>query len=130
MLAFEVSINGVKRCTTGIEANGCMMAILTWLQQHPPRDRYAHPYDNRLDFDVGAAWSKEEINENGKWLKETLTVGDSITIRLLEATEVDALTIKQQCSTPRDRDRSERLYYEQLKQKYRRVNRRRKKTAS
>ena len=123
MLAFEVSINGVKRCITGIEADGCMMAMLTWLQRDPSIDRY----NNELDFDVSASLSREDIHENGKWLKETLTVGDSITIHIVEATEVDALTTQR--STPRDRERSERRYYEQLKQKYRRVNRRRKKTA-
>lgn len=123
MLAFEVSINGVKRCITGIEADGCMMAMLTWLQRDPSIDRY----NNELDFDVSASLSREDIHENGKWLKETLTVGDSITIHIVEATEVDALTAQR--STPRDRERSERRYYEQLKQKYRRVNRRRKKTA-
>ena len=123
MLAFEISINGVKKCTTGITGNGCMTAILTWLEHHPAR----HRQDNKVNFNVGASWGITENEEDGKWIDESLHVGDSITIRVVEVSEVDPLTIHNR-PTPRNRERSERRYYEQLKRKYRKVNRRRKKS--
>lgn len=125
MLAFEISINGVRKCTTGITGNGCMAAILTWLEHHPARGRE----DNKVNFNVGATWGTTEFHEDGKWLDETLHFGDSITIRIVEVSEVDPLATHNR-PTPRDRERSERLYYEQLKMKYRKVNRRRKKSPS
>ena len=124
MLAFEISINGVKKCTAGIETDGCITAILAWLQHQPARNTQ----DNCLTFDVGSLQRIDEADVYGRWLNEILTVGDSLTIRIVEVSVSDASIIHEHAS-PRDRERSERQYYERLKQKYRKVNRRRKKTA-
>ncbi len=127
MLAFEISINGGKKCTTGITGNGLMSAMLTWLQHQSVRDPRDYPHDNKVNFHVSAVCGTEEFSEVGKWLDETLHVGDGITIRVVEVSEVDPVATHNR-TTPRNREQSERRYYEQLKRKYKKVNRRWKKS--
>jgi hypothetical protein len=92
-LRFEISINGRKSCTSGMDGYGVLDVILSRVK----RDPAAYPGKPERPGDAArskAAWSRERIDvsvggldtaseEHLHWLRRGLRVGDRVSIRLL-----------------------------------------------
>ena len=84
MLAFEVYINGKKRCTAGIRGPCVLTAALCWvLRGRTSRGRKR----KELNFGVGGLVSRSD--EDLQWLQRDVQPGDEVTIRIIEAAKVD-----------------------------------------
>lgn len=90
MKAFEVTLNGRRQCTAGVE-NGVLTAILSFVSQ-TRANAEAQPAEasETLDLRVGGlARIDPDTRENLEWLHLPLSVGDEITIRILELQDCD-----------------------------------------
>jgi hypothetical protein len=83
MVAFEIKINGKKRCVAGLDEVGDLTATLSWNDQNATHQK--------LWFNVGGV-----TGERGKsdrvmlWLDERfLRIGDRISIRIVETQTAD-----------------------------------------
>ena len=82
MKAFMVSVNGRHVCTAGIGPDGLLSTILNWVGGGPRRDAEGH-----FRLHVGALDSR--TNEHVRWHTPDMKVGDEVTIRIIEADQVD-----------------------------------------
>lgn len=122
MICLEVKINGKEVCKAGIEHEfGIVCAIIDWVK----RDVSSFPEDKPRLFEEeemkisisGSATYGNDDSEELSWLKNNLSVGDEISIRIVES---------EVCDSPKSRKRLEpnfvenakRRYYEQLKKEY------------
>lgn len=80
MIALQVSVNGQHFTTAGWTEGGMVSAIVN-VCPRPPHDP---PFS--LELRVGGADAKKNLLE---WLVERPTIGDEITIRIVETGEVD-----------------------------------------
>src|SRR5690349_18275190 len=84
MLAFEVHVNGKKRCTAGIRGPCVLTAALSWvLRGGTSRGR------KRKELNLGVGGLVSRSDEHYQWLQRGLHRGDEVTIRIIEATKVD-----------------------------------------
>jgi hypothetical protein len=82
MKAFVVTVNGQRLCTAGIGPNGVLSAGIHWVGGGPNRDA-----EGIFGFHVGGLDSR--TSEHVDWTTPELKVGDSITLEIIEADEVD-----------------------------------------
>ena len=82
MKSFVVSVNGRRICTAGIGPNGVLSAILSWVGGGSRRAA-----EGRLTFHVAGLDSRTD--EHADWAVPEVAVGDEITIRIVEAENVD-----------------------------------------
>lgn len=122
MIAFEVSIDGQKKCTAGIADLGVASVIATWVRRasRDPTSDQPIPghFEEELTLDVGGlAHDPDGASVQVSWLRQSLKVGQQITLSVVETQEPDP---------PRTRDREDptwtarkkREYYERLKREY------------
>ena len=84
MLAFEIHINGKRKCTAGIHGPCVLTASLCWvLRGRTSRGRKR----KELNFGVGGLVSRSD--EDLQWLQRGLQQGDEVAIRIIEAAKVD-----------------------------------------
>jgi hypothetical protein len=83
MLAFEIHINGQRKCTAGIRGPCALTASLCWVLREPKSRRGQH---QELHLGVGGLDSSDEFLE---WLQRDLKPGDEVTVRIIEAAKVD-----------------------------------------
>ena len=83
MLAFEVYINGKKRCTAGIRGPCVLTAALCWVLREPGSRR------KRQQLTLGVGGLTVRSDEDLQWLQRELQRGDEVTIRIIEAAQVD-----------------------------------------
>jgi hypothetical protein len=115
MIAFEVSLNGRRVCTAGIEHFGVVSAILTWVRRHPKRSRTGKTVEEELTAEVGGLRSQDsEPGEHLEWFKRSLHVGDRVSIRVVDVTKVDAPKTRPR-DDPATVARAKRRYFERLK---------------
>jgi hypothetical protein len=117
MIAFQVGLNGMPICTAGIEDVGVLTSVLTWARRRA--SGHDHPgVEEELMFEVSALDSRDpKESEHLKWLSESLRVGDSISIRIVEV-EAAHTPVERRRDDPEAVERSRRRYYEQLKREY------------
>ena len=84
MVAFEVYINGKKRCTAGIRGPCALTASLIWALRGPMSRR-----GKRKELNLGVGGLVSRSDEFLDWLHRDLQPGDEVTIRIIEAAEVD-----------------------------------------
>ena len=109
MKAFQIAKNGRPQCLAGVGAFGVLTVIATWIRAR------RQPSSERIGLTVGGL---TERHEHLRWAKEVpLAVGDEITIRVVNAAEVDR-PMERRKRNRRVEERSERAYYERLKEKY------------
>lgn len=119
MICFEVHINGKKACTAGIESEyGVLTSILTWVK----RDLSKFPLEVRdtiqkeeLNLNLAGHISHgENDNENLDWIRQSVSIGDEITIKIIEADNYDK-PHKRRRSDPDFVEKQKRNYFNRLK---------------
>ena len=97
MKSFEVKINGKKQCTAGVGQNGVLTAILSFAKgtrASPETDQGSE--SESLDIRVaGLANIDPGTSEHLEWLHQDLSVGDEITIKIVEVLECDEPKTKE-----------------------------------
>jgi hypothetical protein len=84
MLAFEVHINGKRKCIAGIGAPGVLTATLTWvLRKKEGRRRKSE----ELELGIGGLLSRTD--EFLEWLQRDMRLGDEVAIRIVEVADSD-----------------------------------------
>jgi hypothetical protein len=88
MKCFEVKINGARVCTAGVE-DGVLTAILSFVKQQDaskeaPEDQVRDRPES-LDIRVGGLENIEPgASAHVEWLTQGISVGDEVTIRIVE----------------------------------------------
>jgi hypothetical protein len=122
MIAFEISIDGQKTCTAGVSDVGVASVMVAWVRRpaRDPTSEEAIPgrFEEELTLDAGGlTHDPDGASAHLNWLRQTLKVGQQITLAIVETEVVDP---------PRTRDREDptrikrqkREYYERLKREY------------
>jgi hypothetical protein len=122
MIAFEISIDGQKRCTAGVADLGVASVIATRVRRvwrdpttgQPVPDRF----EDELTLDVGGL----EHDADGaavhlRWLQQPLKPGQEITLTIVETSEADPPSSRSR-EDPAWAERRKREYYERLKREY------------
>jgi hypothetical protein len=100
-MRFEVSINGEKACTAGIQDFGVLSAIVTRVKRNPNKVNPSKLKNSTLEefleelteIEITGLDSNDSAGEHGKhvhWLRQVLKAGDEIIIRVLPPGESDA----------------------------------------
>ena len=84
MLAFEICINGNNRCTAGISGPCVLTACLSWILREPKSRR-----GKRKELKLGVGGLVSHSDEDLEWLSRDVQPGDEVTIRIIEAANVD-----------------------------------------
>ena len=110
MIAFEVTINGTRACTAGLDRQGVMTAMLCYVKR---------PDTTELEFDFGSLWSHQPAgNEHLKYIDhQSLKPGDTILIHIVEAAESDDPQ-KRRIDKPQTEAEQDHAYRERLKRQY------------
>jgi hypothetical protein len=53
MIAFEVSLNGKRVCTAGVQDFGVLSAIVSWVRRRPAQSRDGKTIEEELTVEVG-----------------------------------------------------------------------------
>jgi ribosomal protein S14 len=88
MKAFEITLNGTKQCIAGVE-DGVLTAILSYVSTSAGDDTQSGASEN-LEIRVGGmANIGPGVADQVEWLFQPLSVGDELTIKILEVYESD-----------------------------------------
>ena len=122
MIAFEISIDGQRRCTAGVGDLGVLSVITSWVRRPSQNagagDVRGEQFEEELTLDVGGLMHDSDgANVNLKWLDQSLRVGQSMTVKVVNAATVDS-PVSRQREDPAWAERRKREYYEQLKREY------------
>ncbi len=122
MICFEIFINGNKACTAGVDSEyGVLTSMLTWVKRDL-NNFSASTRDNipseELDLRVSGQISRSQNDyENLDWIKESLSIGDEIKIRIIDSPKADEPP-QRQSSDPNFVEKQKQKYYEKLKKEY------------
>jgi hypothetical protein len=105
MFAFEVLANGKKLCLAGIGDDGVLTAIVSLTSKKGSDD---------LRLNVGGLISP--VHEDVRWTDEHLTVGDEITVKIVEASATDSPS-KRERSNPADNVKYQKAYVRAMAKK-------------
>ena len=81
MIALEIYSNGKKVCTVGPEGMGILSAAATWLGS-----------GETWDFRVRGITNERGYDEHLNWIDKKLSVGDTITLNVVDTDEQDEPT--------------------------------------
>jgi flagellar basal body L-ring protein FlgH len=84
MLAFEIQINGKKRCTAGLGKPGVLTAALSWVLRTPEGRRRQSE-----ELNLGVCGLVSRSDEDLVWLQRAMRLGDEVTIRIVEVADAD-----------------------------------------
>ena len=103
MIGFEVTLNGRRLCIAGAKQANVLTAILSFVEKR-----------NELELEIGGLADEAHL----KWPSPgRLSLGDEITVRIVETDRPDPPAITQRDDRAAIED-GERRYYERLKLKY------------
>lgn len=122
MIAFEISIDGQKKCTAGVSGVGVASVIANWVRRASRDPTSGQPipdhFEEELTLDVGGlSHDPDGASVHVRWLQQPLKLGQQITLTIVETEEADL---------PQTRDREDpiraaqrkREYYERLRREY------------
>jgi hypothetical protein len=94
MIAFEISIDGQKKCTAGVADLGVVSVIASWARRASPDPTSGQPtpgsFEEELTLDVGGLMHDPDgAAVHVRWLQQPLSVGQQITLTIVETTHVD-----------------------------------------
>jgi hypothetical protein len=99
MRAFEVRFNNKTLCVAGVDADGVLTAIVSWVTG---KDR------DELFLDVGGRISP--TSENLAWIRQKrVEIGDEIRVKIVQADSVDEPAIRER-DDPAKRLRAQKNY--------------------
>ena len=84
MIAFEIKINGEKKCLAGVGEQGVLSAVLTCVRRVPEGRRR---FKEELELGVGGIGKRND--EHLEWLQRKLRIGDEISIRIIQQATAD-----------------------------------------
>src|SRR5689334_4337211 len=84
MIAFEIYINGKKKCTAGIAGPAVLTAAVSWVFRKP-----AVRGLRKKELNLGVGGLASRSDEFRDWLQRELRVGDELTVRIIETARVD-----------------------------------------
>jgi hypothetical protein len=112
MIGFQVEINGEKACIAGFEQFGVLTAIVSWVGTRTP-GKNTNP--EQTTFHVGGLADRVSGTDVFvDWVKRSLSVGDEVRIKIVDAVEFDE-PIRRYSKDPNESVDRTREYYEQLK---------------
>jgi hypothetical protein len=122
MIAFEVSIDGQKRCTAGVSDVGVASVIATWVRRVSRDPTSGQPipgrFEEELTLDVGGvAHDPDGAPIHVRWLQQSLELGQHITLAIVETEQADPPRTRDR-EDPKWAERRKREYYERLKREY------------
>ena len=97
-MRLEVQVNGEAAATVGLEGEGVLSAIVTWVRRSEPISLpdQANPeatgdirHDTREQVTIEIAGLDGENRKHLTWLEKPLALGDEVTVRVLPAGETD-----------------------------------------
>jgi hypothetical protein len=112
MLAFEIHINGKRRCLAGIANDGVVSAILSWVGRS--RAERGLPKDD-VSLQVGGLDSLRR--EQMDWLQQSLAAGDEVMIRVVDVRKVDA-PLKKSRESVGDIKRNQKAYVRRMAKQF------------
>jgi len=83
MICFEILINGKPRCRAGAEDLQALTTFIAWARKSSAGTADAHA---ELHITVGGMTQERQ---RPQWLSASLSVGDELTIRIVESLEAD-----------------------------------------
>ena len=122
MICLEVKINGENICKAGVEHDfGIVHAIVDWVKRDVdlfPKDKQPTFIAEQMKLSVsGSATYGKDNSEELRWIKKNLSIGDEITIKIVEADTCDPPTSRKRLE-PDFVEKAKRRYFEELKKKY------------
>jgi hypothetical protein len=101
MIALKISHNGNPVCLAGVGDLGVVMSNVTWVHSLNYRTEEGKTTEHtELSLHVGGLHTP--TNEHRSWAVPEIKVGDSVTIEIVEADEVDAYTASREGGEKRD----------------------------
>jgi hypothetical protein len=98
MVAFEVRINGRKKCIAGIGEPGVVSIALAWVLRETAGRRR-----RREELTLGVAGLVSRTDESLEWLQRALHSGDEVTIRIIGTSDADPPKKRRRCTRRRGR---------------------------
>lgn len=87
MICFEVQVNDRKICRAGLGQFGVLTSLISWVNN---RERPDENGTQSVSLNVGGLTIPE--NDPGEfvtWVRESLTVGDEVSMKIVEAIDAD-----------------------------------------
>jgi len=112
MLAFEMYLNGKKRCVAGIDEPGVLTTTLTWVLGESGGRRAG---SERIGVSVSGLVSR--TREFADWFQRGVERGDEIFIRVVETKAVDKPKRKRR-ENPADRRRHQEAYVRRMAKQF------------
>ena len=110
-IAFKITVNSETKVIAGIEEISVLSFILSYISGENLLDRIELLVNGLLHHD-------ENDYEHLDWIKRCLEIGDEITIRVVETSDLTE-PISRRRENPELVEKAQRKYYESLKEKYR-----------
>ncbi|MGH7518997.1 MAG: hypothetical protein ACREOC_16285 [Gemmatimonadales bacterium] len=122
MIAFEISIDGQRKCTAGVPDVGVASVIANWVRRASRDPTSGQPipgrFEEELTLDVGGlSHDPDGGSVHLKWLQQPLKLGQRITLAIVETEEADPPRARDR-EDPAWAERRKREYYERLKREY------------
>lgn len=122
MIAFEISIDGQKKCTAGVSDLGVASVIANWVRRASRDPASGQPipgrFEEELTLDVGGlAHDPDGAAVHVNWLRQPLQLGQQITVAIVETEHADPPQASAR-EDPTSAERHKREYYERLKREY------------
>jgi hypothetical protein len=122
MIAFEISIDGQKKCTAGVSDLGVTSVIASWVRRVSRDPVSGQPipgrFEEELTLDVGGLTHDADGGSvQVKWLQQPLKLGQQITLAVVETEAADPPWTRER-TDPVSTERRKREYYERLKREY------------
>jgi len=105
MRAFEIYVNDKKLCLAGIGDDGVLTAIVDWVTKK-----------GRGDLSLSVAGLVSPVGEHITWVRQTLRVGDEISVKIVETRSTDK-PIKSERTNPADDLRYRKSYVRAMAKK-------------
>lgn len=108
MLAFEVYLNDTQLCTAGVDADGVLTSILSWIKR-------SDPPSGECELEVGGLESSSQ--EHLRWVACPVSCGQEIRIKIRDADSVDEAPYRRAIN-PEDNVEKQKKYVLDMTSKF------------